>query len=276
MKHNAIIMAAIMLVAACTKEVGQTEYAGAEKEICFNSGVVDINVGTKVTATTVDNMSSFQLLVTTGAEGSETESWSATATKSDGVRYITGRYWPAVNPQYHFYGANVTPTLASGRPVISADGSQDIVVAASRAPSFSEDNPMLFHHIYSMVGNVSVESNKGYTVSGVSVSIANAKTGGVYDIISSDWTSTTTVNSLPLNVGENSALVVSGTSQVSVTFTITKGDYTGTFTKTGNVVFPVGKICDLAVTISSDPAVIVAFAVSVSEWSSKQCSLNLL
>jgi len=257
----------------------QAERIEPGSEICFDTGVLEVDVQTKVTAVTMDNIESFNVIATTGSGGSETLSWSVTATKdesvSSGTRYKTGRYWPQTNPSYHFYASNANITMESGAPIVAVDGGTDVVVARTRTPSYpSPTNPLAFSHIYSRVGNVSISSTKGYDVSGVSVSLENAVTGGKYNIYSSAWTDTAT-STISVQIGENDVYIAPGQCSVSVTYTLTKGDYSNEFTQTGSVTFPVNKICNLAINLTSDPAVPISFNVSMSDWETNEIPFNL-
>lgn len=80
---------------------------------------------------------------------------------------------------------------------------------------------------------------------------------------------------MALSEGENDYLIVPGTYAMEVRYTLSKGDYSGTFTSSGDVVLAAGKISNVRVTLSADPAVAVNFAVTVMDWESKTVGLTL-
>jgi len=280
MKHIFIYLtAATVLAMSCTKE---SRYGDVDdnkgKEIRFETGVLNAEFQTRVTAVTLDNIGSFQVMTTTGSEGTETLVWSVIATKdesaSSGNVYQTGKYWPDSDPSYHFYASNESISLESGVPVLSADGSTDVVAAITRSSTYLSTNTLNFSHIYSRVGTVSVSSKNGYDVSGISVSLLNTATGGKYNLSSYSWDEKNS-STVSLQVGSNDVYVVPGTYTISVTYTFTKGDYSHEFTSTGDVIFLSNKICNLAISLTGDPAVPVSFNVTMTEWATKNISFEL-
>ena len=267
--------AAASMAVACNKDIAiqNEKTAVCGERICFSVSGEDMEINTKVDAVT--SLASFNVMAATGAAGAETQTWLTTATKS-GDKYVTNKYWPYTDPSYHFYASNASVSMESGKPVVTCNGSLDVVCASKLDPTFnSASNTLLFKHPMARIGTVTAESSKGYTVSSVSVTMQNMKTAGKYDLRAESWSNETIQASYPVPLGANDSYIVPGTYSTSVTFTLTKGDYTGTFTRTGSVTLVKGKVNNIAISLNSDPAVPVNFTVTVEDWDSTPVSLSL-
>ena len=221
---------------------------GAPKEIVFG---ISSNA-TKVTEVTTANLTSFYVLATQTSGGTETDYWGgqATATKSCDD-YLTGKYWTEDgDPELHFYASNASLTFSASGPTVTADGSQDVVVAYKESSSYKARNALTFSHIFSRVGNVTLETQSGYELSAVSATLKDAVTSGTYNLKTGIWVSTGTPVDVPLGTfsGSTSAqtsgndlYVVPGTYSISVNYTLTKNGVSTSFSKTGTVVISFGK-----------------------------------
>lgn len=276
-----ILMLLALGVVACTKENRTNNTPGGHvsdrgKEICFVAEGLAPYTGTKVSEVTLDNLSSFNLMAMTGIVGAETERWTVTATKdASSGRFVSGKYWPYTNPSYHFYASNMAMTASAGGASVTVDGSSDVVCACLYEPEFNVANALTFSHILARVGTVDVVSEKGYGLSVASVKMLQVKTSGKYNLRTSSWSDSAGALSTPINEGENDYLLLPGTYVMEVVYTLTKGDYTGTFTSSGEVNLVAGKISNVRVNLSADPAVAVNFTVSVEEWDSRTIGLTL-
>ena len=267
--------AAASLTVSCNKESGLQKAVPAEEcnRICFTASGIGLEISTKVDAVTA--LESFNVIATTGSLNAETTSWSTVATRS-GNMYVTDKYWPSTNPSYHFYASNTAISIYNGAPLVTCDGSADVVCASMVSPSYNIiDNNFAFKHIMARIGTVTAASTQGYAVSGVSITMQNMKTGGTYNVRAEMWSSETLQAAYAVPVGENDLYVVPGSYSTSVTFTLTKGDYTGTFTRQGGVTLTRGKVNNIAISLTGDPAVPVDFTVSLDDWESLPVSLSL-
>lgn len=220
----------------------------APKEIVFG---ISSNA-TKVTEVTTANLTSFYVLATQTSGGTETDYWGgqATATKS-GDDYLTGKYWTEDgDPELHFYASNASLTFSASGPTVTADGSQDVVVAYKESSSYKARNALTFSHIFSRVGNVTLETQSGYELSAVSATLKDAVTSGTYNLKTGAWVSSGTPADVPLGTfsGSTSAqtsgndlYVVPGTYSINVNYTLTKNGVSTSFSKTGTVVISFGK-----------------------------------
>lgn len=268
MKKTFFIVSAVLAAAvlpSCKKEDSPSV-----SEIRFK--VHDTDISTKVSAVT--ELNSFNVLATTGSAGSETRKWDAVATKS-GSSYGTQKYWPATNPSYHFYASNAAITFAQAGATVQANGSSDLVCAYLETSTHNAPNTLNFIHPQARVGSVTTSVGNGYTVSGVSMYLANVKESGKYNIRTAEWSDCANTEKITLASGSNDKYLVPGSYVMYVTYTLTKGDYSGTFTKNGTIQLSQGKINNITVTFANDPAVSVGFNVSVTPWEAKPVSLTL-
>ena len=278
--NRKILMLLSLCAVACAKENvnHRAVEAGREdgKEICFEVKGMDPYTESKVTEVTRDNLTSFYLKATSGNAGSETERWSVTATKqASSGEFVTGKYWPFADPSYHFYASNAALATSAAGASVTVDGNADVICACLYDPEFNATNSITFSHIMARIGSVEVTSAKGYAVSVASVKVLQANTSGTFNLRTSSWSGLGGAASAALSEGENDYLIVPGTYAMEVRYTLSKGDYSGTFTSSGDVVFAGGKISNVRINLSADPAVAVNFAVSVVDWESKTVGLTL-
>ena len=279
MKRKILILLSLCAV-ACAKENGNRRsgeaWQEAGKEIRFVIKGMDPYTESKATEVTRDNLASFYLKATAGSVGSETERWSVTATKqSSSGEFVTGKYWPFADPSYHFYASNAALATSAAGTSVTVDGSSDVICACLYDPEFNATNSITFSHIMARIGSVEVTSANGYAVAVASVKVLQANTSGTFNLRTSSWSGLGGAASAALSEGENDYLIVPGTYTMEVRYTLSKGDYSGTFTSSGDVVFAGGKISNVRINLSADPAVAVNFAISVVDWESKTVGLTL-
>lgn len=275
-----MIMLFAVCAAACTKEMrlpsAQNFEITDDNEICFELKSPDAIMATKVTEVNTDNLTSFKLMTTRGSAGSETEQWSVTATKNPSTgKFETGKYWPSTDPSYHFYASNAALTAGAGGPTVAVDGSADVVCASIYSPEYGNTNPVVFSHIMARIGTVSVASANGYGVAVVGLTLSAPRTSGTYNVRTGQWSNRTGASSKALVEGNNDYLLLPDTYVLQVSYTLTKGDYSATFTGSGNVTLNAGKVSNISVTLTADPAVPVNFSISVVNWEASTVGLTL-
>ena len=272
--------AGAVLAVACNKDFCRSE--GPEEapgtEICFKVGEMDVDVQTRLSAVTASSLETLNVMATTATGGAETLSWTTTATliENSGGRYQTGKYWPYTNPNYHFYLSNQTILFESGAPKMNVDGTEDVVCGKILSPQFQAQYVgASVSHIYSWIKDITLTSTHGYEISDVSITLPDVKRGGKYNLYSGSWESYVTEEAHALSVGTNDVLVVPGTTSISVDYTLTKGDFTQSFTSTRTVTLEAGKQYDLNCNIIIDPAVAVVIQVTVASWRDEAITLGL-
>lgn len=276
MKRIFFALAAVAALASCAKEAAPVASLQQSDEIVFQvKDGLSFDVQTRATAVT--SLSSFNVVAENSADNSQL--WSLQATQS-GSNYVTGKYWPSTDGKYAFYASNIALThAASGATVSPANNDTDVVVAYS---AYSSSNyrkvvPLTFDHIYSRIGSVTVETPESYTLKVNSVSTQIVK-GGTYSLKNGSWSNKGTAAAQTLAVGNNDVYAVPGDIVVTVNYTLTKGDYTKTFEKSGTISLAQGKVNNITATPSlstEEGASDIVFTVSLKDWGTQNHSVEL-
>jgi len=268
-------------------------------EIAFATEVPD--APTRATEVTTSNLSSIYVTATKTVSGTTSAAWSnVNFTKGTGSdtkykeRTNGGKWWPQSDESYKFYAANVAlPTSGTTITVSPSNANTDIVVGSATPAFKTADIPLTLNHIFAQIGTIGVTVNSNlaaYAISGLTISF-DAKTSGTYNIGTNSWTTKGTGSSMALVSGASIAvggtfttiansdhrLVVpmEGSSndannkyQFTANFTITRGDYTKSVSRTAWVKLEQGKRNNIAadLTIGDDGAVEIQFTVTVTDW----------
>lgn len=88
---------------------------------------------------------------------------------------------------------------------------------------------------------------------------------GSYNLRTGAWSPGSSV-SHSLKVGPNDVYVVPGTYTLTVNYTLSKGDYTDSFSKSGSVTLEKGKINKISTTVPEGSATEIQFSVSIVSW----------
>lgn len=294
MKRKTLTLALASLVlmgAACNKlESPQPSKAPAVvpgSQIVFSlSGEGLVFDATKATAVTLSNLTSFNLQCITGTAGSaEANAWSLTSLDGHSGTVNTGKYWPVTDPGYKFYASNAAITFAAaGSTVNPANCNTDWVVASNTAPTYAASNTLTFNHILARLGTVTLNTQGGYTLSGVTATLKSASHSGTYKLSNCTWTSKGSASdeacaafsgSVSAQTSTNDIYVVPGSYTMSVSYTLTKGDYVQSFTKTGTITLAEGRINNITATAVGGSAQEITFSVSVTAWSNNPVTLTL-
>lgn len=276
MKKILFVFGAAALMASCAKQgpVAVPQPAPMSEISFVMEGGMDFAV-TKAEAVT--SLESFSVI----AENSvPAQVWALPSVTRNGNTYVTGKMWPATDLQYSFYASNAAMSYdAAGTTVSVADADTDIVVAYSQYQSanYRQAVPLTFNHIFARIGSVSVPAPDGYSIEVSSVKISG-EVSGTYDIRKGEWTVRGSSSDMDLQVGDNDLYMVPGSSTISVTYTLEKGDYRNTFTKSGTVEIAQGLVNNITArpTLSSDEgANDIVFGVTLTEWGKKDHELNL-
>lgn len=275
MKKIYFALAALAVFAACNKEVPTSSVQGPAEVVFKIENSLDFAVQTRAAAVT--SLTTFNVV----AEDSDSQSevWSVATTQS-GSNYNTGKYWPSVDGKYAFYAANTTLAYVAGGATVSpADNELDVVVAYSPYSSANYKNTvaLTFEHIYARIGDVTINAPEGYSIAVSSISTAISK-GGTYNLQSAGWTSKSAEAAQVLAEGANDVYAVPATYDVTVVYTLTKGDFVQEFTKTGSVTLVQGKVNSISATpvVSSDEeAQDIVFTVTLTPWGSQNHDISL-
>ena len=250
--------------ASCAKSVEPENQNPKEIVLCVGGDTIDMQVQTKTTAiTTVP--SSLYYSMTTGTIGSETSKIESASGNVGSGKIATGVYQSLTPTSYNYYVSNAAITFAASGSTISAVNTTDVI--AGKVTS-KETNPSVkLDHVFARTGTLTLNTQSGYTLSNVSWKIesSTAGTGGTYNIAKNIWTSVTALSSTSLT-GSSDLYLVPGDYTLSVTYTLTMGDWKQTFTKKATVTLVAGKVNNISGTASGGNASEISITVTLTEW----------
>lgn len=292
MMRAVLLSVSCLVVFSCRKEVIPETYT--DNEIALFPKSIDGGLQTKaVTTLSTLESSGFRASATTVSGETETQVWTNSLFTKSGELFKGGRYWPSTNRGYRFYGSSSALTFtASGNTVTVPEGNTADVVCAYKASSnYMTANSLDFHHILSKITTVRVNAESPCTISNITISLVDAKTGGVYNLRSGAWSSKTPASSsnrqLYRNAGsvaagsghtgsDNDYVFVPGSYYLQASWTATVGEYSKTYTNklsTSAVTFAAENQYSVTANLSGDPTKI-EFAVSVEPWGSNTIAIG--
>lgn len=245
------------------------------QEIVLNVGD-SFEVDTKATAVTAVPST----LYWGASTGTSTESvkWATASASVSSSKINTGKYQTATATAYNYYVANQTFTVAGDMTV--ANNNTDIV--AGRTASSSSTTPSVtLNHIFARTGSLTCNAQSGYTISGVSWKIYGSSsdiqgTAGTYNMKSQSWTAASTKLTSETAITSTSDMyLIPGTYTIKVSYTLTKGDYSQSFTKTGTVSLTMGKVNNISCTAIGGGASEIVLSVSLTAWGSENKNMTL-
>ena len=265
-------------LASCQKEVAPS----SSGEIVFNlqSDSIDMGVDTKATTAVNSLPASLYWGATSGTRGqsSEKQKWAAASSSVSSGKLNTGKYQTATATAYNYYVSNVSFTIpATGAATMTAENTTDIIFGYVAASS-SLTPSITLNHIFARTKNFSCSTQSGYTISGVSWQIegvgTTTGTKGTYNLATGAWSSTTALAKQSVT-NSSDLYLIPGEYKIYVTYTLTKGDWTGTFTKSGNVTLVAGKTNNISCTAIGGTASEIVLSVSLTSWADQNLSLTL-
>ena len=179
------------LAAGCAKSVEPENQHPQQIVLCVGDDTIDMDVQTKATAIT-EIPSSLNFSVTTGKLGSSETTKKASASVSPASGKIaTGLYQTANATSYNYYVSNCPITFAASGSTVSASNTTDVI--AGTATSDSTSPSVTLDHIFARTGNLTLNTQDGYTLSVISWSIASSTggTAGTYNIATKAWSQLT-------------------------------------------------------------------------------------
>lgn len=267
-----------LMLAGALVSCGKTEGPDVrDGRIAFRVGAApDIHVATKATDVTTSTLSTIYVSATTGTVGSaESEFWtSVNFTKGDDDVFRADKWWPLSDPHFHFYGANVPVTFAATGARVAATTETDVICAYLPSPTFEEPNVLSFSHVFAQVGTVSFSAPSPYALSDVTVLIT-PKVSGTYDIYAgygqtdgTGWSGAADGPTASLNLSASNALyTIPGDYTLTVSYRLTVGDYTDTFTKSAAVSLAGGMVNNISGTVPQGAAESIIISTTLTPWS---------
>ena len=261
------------LAAGCAKSVEPENQHPQQIVLCVGDDTIDMDVQTKTTAITAIP-SSLNFSVTTGASGGSetTKIASASVSLSDG-KIATGLYQTVSPTTYKYYVSNLPITFAASGSTVSASNATDVI--AGTVTSSSTSPSVTLDHIFARTGTLTLKTQDDYVLSKVSWSIASSTggTAGTYNIAKKTWSSLTSLASTSIT-GSSDMYLVPGSYTLTVSYTLTKGDWTQSFTKKASVTLVGGKINNISGTASGGNASEISLSVSLTPWGSNNITAD--
>lgn len=255
------------LAAGCAKSVEPENQHPQQIVLCVGDDTIDMDVQTKATAIT-EIPSSLYFSVTTGTRGSSETTKKASASVSPASGKIaTGLYQTANATSYNYYVSNCPISFAASGSTVSASNATDVI--AGTATSDSTSPSVTLDHIFARTGKLTLNTQDDYVLSKVSWSISSSTggTSGTYNIAKQVWSSLTALASTSIT-GSSDMYLVPGNYTLTVKYTLTKGDWTKSFTKSAVVTLVGGKINNISGTASGGNASEISLSVSLTPWGS--------
>ena len=277
------ILFVTLLALSCSKENPSVCNPGP-LPVSFAVTGLNASVTTKTAEVTGANLSEFYVAATTGSGQSQVEAWNnAVFTCVSSSWVAEGIYWPESDPNYNFFASNRPMTVSANGATVAATSDYDVICAykESSSVSYKHTNNLVFKHIFARIGKCKIQAPEGCTVTGLSVSVV-PKTGGTFSVANVEtgggWTSpvtgTSTVIANTLNSDTRADLyLLPGQYTFTASYTLTKGNYNESFTKTANLSLQAGVISDLSSTLVFGGSTL-EFGVTVTPWTTSNLNLS--
>lgn len=200
----------------------------------------------------------------------------ATVSKSVSSSQLATGYYQTLSPTtYIHYVANAS--FSAGGAMTVANNGTDIIVGKSSSSSTAPS--VVLNHIFARTGTFTCNTQSGYTISNVSWTITSSGsvtgTAGTYDMASQSWTSRSSALAETAVSSGSDLFLLPGQYTIKVTYTLTKGDYVATFTKSGAVTLVAGKINNISCTAVGGSATEIVISCSLTAWGTQSVSLTL-
>ena len=284
MKKSFIYLISTLLVAglvSCNKDIPVAENPETGEEIILNvqdETTFNAELDTKTTAISAVP-SSLYWGASTGSAGSETSKYACASASVSSSKIATGKYQTASATAYNYYVANQTFSIATAATTMTVANNNTDIIAGRTGGDNSTTPSVTLGHIFARTGSFSISSNQGYTVSNAAWKIVGKSdingTAGTYNLTTGAWTAASTKLSSETTVTSSSDMyLIPGTYTIKCTYTLTKGDYTNSFTSSQDVTLVGGKINNITATVSKNPASGITITVSLTAWSDNAVSIT--
>ena len=274
------LFAGLSGVAACAS-CGKQEPSGASsREVFFRlaEAPLFVETGTKASVVTEENLSSFYVSATNGAAGSETQVWNSVLFSDGGSGLFMagdgGKFWPIEDAGWHFFASNVPLGFDASGCYVQAETDTDVVCAMLDEPGFQQVNTLVFSHVLSRVGSVTVTAEEGYTVSNISVRVV-PRTSGTLNLRTGAWGSigysaAQTLSGTVPGTRENDLFVIPGEYILLVSWRASMGSYQEDFVDMpAEVTFSPGVVSSLSMELGGSGR-LLGVTVTVLPWDSHE------
>ena len=279
MKTFLTIASISLLAVACSKDCIQPGENPKEVVLVVDDGSLDMSVQTKTTEISSVPSSIF-VARTTGTFKSETAKNASAAKIVSSGKINTGWYQTTTATKYNYYLSNSAITFAAGGSTVAAANTTDVIAGSTTAATTSTAPSVTLEHVFARTATMSATAPDGYTASAVTWKIVS-KTGGTggtagtYNIATKAWTDVTALAERSLTSSDDLYLTP-GVYNVTVSYTLAKGDWKKSFTKSGEVTLVAGKKNSITAALPDDGgATEIVLSVSLSPWGTEGLTLSL-
>lgn len=266
---------AVLGTMSCQKD-DLKSVSSTEEQIILSlaDGSIDMSVSTK--ATEIAAMpSSLYLARTTGTWKNETsENVSSTFTITNS-KIATGWYQTSTPTGYNYYLSNVAMTFAAGGSTIVADNATDVIAGCTQGSNDSNTPSVTLNHVFARTATLTCNTQDGYEISDVTWKIKSTSgtgTKGTYNIATNAWSGVTALSEQTFD-SSSDLYLIPGEYMVTVNYTLSKGDYSESFTKLGKVSLVAGKKNNITCTAVGGDASEIELGVTLTEWGINPCTL---
>ena len=200
----------------------------------------------------------------------------ATVSKDVSSSQLATGFYQTLSPTTYIHYVGNASFTAGGAMTVANNGT-DIIVGKSSSSSATPS--VVLNHIFARTGTFTCNTQSGYTISNVSWTIMSSGsvtgTAGTYDMASQSWTSRSSALAETAVSSGSDLFLLPGQYTVKVTYTLTKGDYVATFTKSGAVTLVAGKVNNISCTAVGGNATEIVIACSLTAWGTQSVSMTL-
>jgi hypothetical protein len=229
---------------------------------------------TKAPETTASTLTrdGFRVSATSGKTGSESEVWTNASFTRTGNVFSGDKWWSPSDSSYHFYASNSDLAYHASGATVTATTDQDVVCAYLPTPSFQEPNELAFQHILARLGNVSMQGPELYTTT---VSFVNITPyiSGTYNLRTREWSNLQPGQTIQLS-SSNDIWCIPGYYTLTVQYTLSREDYTESFTKSTLIPLQAGKTSNLSGILPPGQGTEIEFTVEVADWTDHSIDLG--
>lgn len=273
------VAALTLCMSSCQKdELNSVSSAKEQIVLSLNDSSIDMNVSTKVTeiARLPENL---YLARTSGTWKSETSVNASASKEVVSGKIATG--WYQTNPAtaYNYYVSNVSMTFGAAGSLIFATNTTDVIAGCTQGADNGSAPSLTLDHIFARTATFSCEpQDDSFDISGISWKIASKAgstggTSGTYNIASSEWSNVTALAQTDVS-SYSDFYLTPGVYTITVSYTLAKGSYSESFTKSGEVTLVAGKKNNISCTVSGGSSSEIQLSVTLNPWGEEDHVLN--
>ena len=271
MKRHICLLAVILGLCACGKDGVDT------RDIVLDvDGAIGVEVSTRVQAVTAVPSSLFWSATTGSSGSSEVSKWGNAQASVSGGRIVTGKTQTATPTTYNYYLSNREITFSTTGSYIYCENGTDCIAGKATTPD--SEVGVTLGHVFARTGSLTLNTQSGYTLSNVSWQIESNTGAGIsgnYNIAKGTWSGQTGLSRRSLT-SSSDLYLIPGSYTFTVTYTLTKGDYSRQFTRSASATLVAGRINNITSTATGGDAKDITLTVSLTGWGSNSIGAQFI